>query len=83
MTEFSRAMPLNDNGRVVIPKEVREAIGIQPGDDVIFQVNGDTVHLTTRAALARRLRGALRADDARDHTGELLEDRRGEAERKW
>jgi AbrB family looped-hinge helix DNA binding protein len=83
MTQFSKSMPLNDNGRVVVPKEVREAMGVKPGDEIIFQVDGDEVRLTSRAALVKRLRGIFKANDNRDHTAELLEERRQEAARKW
>ena len=76
-------MPINDNGRVVIPKEIREVIGVQPGDEIIFQVSGETVQITTRAALAKRLRGVFKTSDGRDHTSELLEKRRAEAAGKW
>ena len=76
-------MPINDNGRVVIPKEIREIIGVQPGDEIIFQVSGETVQITTRAALAKRLRGVFKTSDGRDNTAEFLEERRAEASQKW
>ena len=76
-------MPINDNGRVVIPKEIREIIGVQPGDEIIFQVSGETVQITTRAALAKRLRGVFKTGDGRDNTAEFLEERRAEASQKW
>jgi AbrB family looped-hinge helix DNA binding protein len=76
-------MPINDNGRVVIPKEIREIIGVQPGDEIIFQVSGETVQITTRAMLAKRLRGVFKTGDERDHTAEFLEERRAEADQKW
>ena len=83
MLSFSKSMQINDNERVVIPKEVREVIGVQPGDEIIFQVNGDIVQITTRAALAKRLRGVFKTGDGRDHTSEFLEQRRSEAAQKW
>ena len=83
MTQFSKSMPLNNNGRVVVPKEVREIIGVKPGDEIIFQVDGDQVQITSRAALVRRLRGIFKTDDGRDHTEEFLEERRQEAAQKW
>ena len=76
-------MPINDNGRVVIPKEIREIIGVQHGDEIIFQVSGETVQITTRAVLAKRLRGVFKTGDGRDHTAEFLEQRRAEAAGKW
>lgn len=43
-------------GQVVIPKELRDELGIEPGDEVDFWREGD--HLVLRAAPHRRtLRG--------------------------
>ena len=36
--------------QVVIPKAVREALGLEPHDQVIFQIEGDTVILRPRPA---------------------------------
>lgn len=38
---------MSSKGQVTIPKAVREALGIEEGDEVIFRVEGD------RAVLAR------------------------------
>jgi AbrB family looped-hinge helix DNA binding protein len=64
-------------GQVVIPKELRDELGIEPGDEVSFWRHGDHVAVRPagRAALRGRFRGlrltsALeadrRADRARD-----------------
>lgn len=43
-------------GQVVIPKELRDALGIQPGDEVSFWRHGD--HVAVRPTTMRRpLRG--------------------------
>lgn len=43
-------------GQVVIPKELRDEFGIEPGDEVIFWVHGD--HLALRPTSHQRpLRG--------------------------
>jgi AbrB family looped-hinge helix DNA binding protein len=75
-------MQIGDNGRVVIPKDVREVIGADVGTEVIFQVDDGRVTLTTRAQLARELRGIFKRNDGRDLTAELLEDRRKEVAAK-
>ena len=37
---------LSSNGRVTIPKEVRDLLGLEPGDDVTFELTiGDAVIL--------------------------------------
>jgi AbrB family looped-hinge helix DNA binding protein len=44
--------------QVVIPKPVREALGLRPHDRLLFLVDGDTVVLRPRpASFARTLRG--------------------------
>jgi len=48
-------------GQVVIPKDLRDRLGIEPGDEVDFWLDGD--HVAVRRAAARRpLRGRCRGD---------------------
>jgi AbrB family transcriptional regulator, stage V sporulation protein T len=82
MATFSQKMQMNDNGRVVIPKEIREVIGAKSGDEIIFLVQDDEVTITTRAKLVKRLHGIFARNDGLDLTEELLEDRRREAAAK-
>jgi AbrB family looped-hinge helix DNA binding protein len=82
MERFSKTMELGENGRVVIPKEVRQTLGIEKGDEVTFIVENGEVKLTTRAALVKKLSGSFATDDKRDLTRELLDERRKEAKRK-
>jgi RecB family endonuclease NucS len=58
------------------PTETAESKGQVMFDD-------EYVALLTYQSLAKQLRGILKADDARDLTSELLEERRLEAKRKW
>lgn len=64
-------------GQVVIPKDLRDALGIQPGDEVTFWRHGD--HVAVRPAdSGRALRGRFRGSGL----AEMLEhDRRAESER--
>src|SRR4051794_40411820 len=57
-------------GQVVIPKDLRERVGLQPGVDVAFDVDGDRI-IVTRAASRRPLRGRFaRSGMARRLRGE-------------
>jgi AbrB family looped-hinge helix DNA binding protein len=38
---------ISSNGRVTIPKDIRDALGLAPGDEVVLRLDG------TRAVLAR------------------------------
>jgi AbrB family looped-hinge helix DNA binding protein len=66
-------------GQVVIPKEIRDALGIRPGDEVIVERSGEAVRVR-RARDAAELLGLLAhlpvtSDD-------LLAARRAERERE-
>ena len=55
-------------GQVVIPKRLRDELGIEPGDEVDFWLDGD--HVAVRPATHRR---PLRGRFARSDLVELLE----------
>ncbi len=72
-------------GQVVIPKSIRDEIGIKPGDEVTFEPNGSEVRVRRveddperRAADIKDLRGIWA--DTGGGTKELLEERRRERE---
>lgn len=53
-------------GQVVIPKELRDELGIQPGDEVSFWRHGDHVAVrpaSQRQPLRGRFRGSSLVDD--------------------
>lgn len=68
-------------GQVVIPKELRDELGIEPGDEVTFWRQGD--HVAVRAARHRRpLRGRFEGTDLVDVlSSEREADRRRESGR--
>ena len=73
-------MELGANDRVVIPKEVRETLGLKTGGEVIFIIEDGEVSLTNRATLVKKLSGAFARHDGRNLTQELLDERRIEVD---
>jgi AbrB family looped-hinge helix DNA binding protein len=67
------AMRVTTKGQVTIPLEVRRALGIRPGTDVRFELEGDRARLVVNgdqaAAEIARLRGA---GDVEMTTDEIL-----------
>lgn len=61
-------------GQVVIPKPIRDALGIRPGDEVQFELADGGVRVEV-ARLGGDLRGSLAGHDL---IGELESDRRAE-----
>ena len=73
------AVRLRDRGRLVLPAELRRALDLSTGDELVARLDGDGVHIVSRRQLARRVRGSL-ARTGRDLVDELLAERRAEAE---
>jgi AbrB family looped-hinge helix DNA binding protein len=73
-------------GQVVIPKAIRDQIGIEPGDEVTFEPDGQEVRVRrvmddpeARAREIKALRGAWSEFPA-GGTDDLLRERRAERE---
>lgn len=76
-------MRITSKGQVTIPVEVREALGLLPHTEVVFEVDGDSVRLRKAGEqvdgrgerLVRRLRGKATVEMS---TEEILRLTRGE-----
>ncbi len=70
---------VGQKGQVVIPKSLRDELGIEPGDEVVFWTEGDHLSLRTHNSI-RPLQGRFSGVDLE---GELMagraEDRRLES----
>jgi antitoxin PrlF len=66
-------------GQVVIPKSIRDALGIEPGDEVTVERRGREVHVRL-ASEPVELLGLLA--DAPHGTADLLRERRLERQRE-
>lgn len=72
---------VSEGGRVVIPAEYRQALGIHIGDDVILNIEGRTVEMRTIDEAIRRAQELVSKyiPAERVLTDELIAERRAEA----
>ena len=50
---------INESGRLVLPKEIRELLGAKPGDVLIFSSDGATVTVETFIQRAKRAQARI------------------------
>jgi AbrB family looped-hinge helix DNA binding protein len=68
-------------GRVVLPAPLRRQLRIEEGSELVALVEGEAVVLLPRDAVGRRLQ-AMFADVSSSMAGDLVAERRSEAERE-
>jgi AbrB family looped-hinge helix DNA binding protein len=75
---------LNDSGRVVIPAEIRQKMGLSAGDTLLFTVDGDVLRIESHRTRIRRVQESLRRliPPERCLSDELIAERREEARRE-
>ena len=61
------AARVTSNGRVTVPKAVRDALGIRDGDDVVFRIVGNRAQIAKTPALLS-LVGTIQVPAARRTT---------------
>ena len=69
---------VGSKGQVVIPKKLRERVGLHPGTEIAFSLDGDRLVLTPAAAPAADLRSLGGRYRHSDMAARLLEDRASE-----
>ena len=68
-------MRITSKGQVTIPLQVREALGLVPGSEVEFTVDGSAARLTKRKPTTRRSLGREIVEHARGRgTGAMTTD---------
>ncbi len=75
-------MKMSDGGRVVIPAEIRQSLGLKEGDPVLFELRDGEVLITTKKARLKRARAIFRKyvpADAPSIVDDLIAERRAEA----
>ena len=73
-------MKMSDGGRVVIPAEIRQSMGLKEGDTVLWELRGGEAVLTTRLAQMREAQAMVRQylPAGVSLVDELIADRRAE-----
>jgi AbrB family looped-hinge helix DNA binding protein len=72
---------INVNGRIVIPVEIRQRMGVGPGDTLFLTLEGDVLKVESHAGRIRRVQESLRHLIPADRvlSDELISERREEA----
>ena len=73
-------MKVSDGGRVVIPAEIRQSMGLKEGDTVLWELRGGEAVLTTRLAQMRDAQAIVQqyVPEGVSLVDELIVDRRAE-----
>lgn len=58
--ELQLRTKLGEKGRLVIPVEIREALGMKPGDTISLRVEDHELRITTRRERIRRAQERIR-----------------------
>ncbi|MCC4300097.1 AbrB/MazE/SpoVT family DNA-binding domain-containing protein [Aurantimonas coralicida] len=77
-------LPMQENGRVVLPSELRKSLGLTKGDKVMIEAEGDQVILTTARLRRKRAQAIAKryAQPGISVVEEFLAEKRVEAERE-
>lgn len=78
------AMKMSEGGRVVVPAEIRKALGLKDGDTVLWELVDGEARLTTKRERLRRAQALVCQYVPSDVSlvDELIAERRAEAGRE-
>jgi len=74
-------IPLQENGRMILPSELRNLLKLKKGDRVFIDTQGDRIELTTPQRERRRAQEMFRkfVPAGQDRVDQLIADRRQDA----
>lgn len=77
-------VPVNQNGRIVIPASYRKALGIKAGDKIILRMEDDELRITTMKSRIERAQRRVRkyVEPGVSLVDELIAERREAAKRE-
>lgn len=76
-------MRVGQQGRLVLPADIRRRLGIDVGDEVVAEVEDERLVIESRDAVLRRMQRRWReADGSESPVDELIAERREEARRE-
>jgi len=83
-TTLRAKIRLSSNGRIVIPAEMREALGLKPGDTLLMDVEDGVLRMESFLSRVRRIQEEFRpyAKPGILASDELIAERRAEARRE-
>lgn len=84
MAQTTVAIRVGPQGRIVVPRVLRDALGLVPGDDLVAYVDEERLILERRDLMLARIQGEFLRAVPSDVSlaDELISERRREAERE-
>lgn len=78
------AVHVEKSGRILIPAAIRRKLNLQPGSEVLLQVDDTGIRIGTRGQMVSRIQDRLRRYVPTDRllSEELIQERRAEAARE-
>lgn len=77
-------VPLQENGRMILPADLRQTLGVGKGDRIVLRAEGDRIELTTARHERRRAQEIFRryVPAGAQVVDEFIAERRAEARRE-
>ena len=84
MADKKYSVPVQENGRMILPAELRKELELGKGDRIIIETHGDTIALSTPRRSRRRAQELFRryVPAGRDLVDDVIADRRAECARE-